>query len=68
MFYNHVTFDDSSAGVGRTGTFICVDTLLHQIVDHDMIDIFGMVLNLRKFRTNIVQTEVIMKFFLSMIT
>ena len=68
MFYNHVTFGDSSAGVGRTGTFICVDTLLHQIVDHGTIDIFGMVLNLRKFRTNIVQTEVIMTFFLSMIT
>ncbi len=46
-----------SAGVGRTGTYICVDTLLHHIVDHDTIDIFGLVLNLRRFRTNIVQTE-----------
>ncbi|XP_063404690.1 receptor-type tyrosine-protein phosphatase beta-like [Mytilus trossulus] len=47
-----------SAGVGRTGTFINVDVLLHQLDnDYNQIDIFGEVLNLRNNRCNMVQTE-----------
>ncbi|XP_076078308.1 receptor-type tyrosine-protein phosphatase eta-like isoform X1 [Mytilus galloprovincialis] len=47
-----------SAGVGRTGTFINVDVLLHQLDnDYNQIDIFGEVLKLRNHRCNMVQTE-----------
>ena len=47
-----------SAGVGRTGTFIMMDILLQHITEHDYIDVFGTVLNLRDCRCNMVQTEV----------
>ena len=47
-----------SAGVGRTGTFICVDHLLQHIRDYDGINVFGMVLEMRQYRCNMVQTEV----------
>ncbi|XP_052088427.1 uncharacterized protein LOC127725474 [Mytilus californianus] len=47
-----------SAGVGRTGTFINVDILLHQLDnDYNQIDVFGDVLKLRNHRCNMVQTE-----------
>ncbi|XP_060599175.1 tyrosine-protein phosphatase 10D-like [Ruditapes philippinarum] len=46
-----------SAGVGRTGTFIAVDYLLQHIKDHDEVDIFNLVLEMRNNRLNMVQTE-----------
>ncbi|XP_052241030.1 tyrosine-protein phosphatase 10D-like [Dreissena polymorpha] len=46
-----------SAGVGRTGTFIAVDHLLQHIRDHDEIDIFQVVLEMREHRCQMVQTE-----------
>ncbi|KAL4233512.1 hypothetical protein ACF0H5_008193 [Mactra antiquata] len=46
-----------SAGVGRTGTFIAVDTLLQHIRDHDEVDIFKLVKEMRNYRLNMVQTE-----------
>ncbi|XP_052242472.1 tyrosine-protein phosphatase 10D-like [Dreissena polymorpha] len=46
-----------SAGVGRTGTFIAVDNLLQHIRDHDSVDIFQLVLDMREHRCNMVQTE-----------
>ncbi|XP_053398379.1 receptor-type tyrosine-protein phosphatase O-like [Mercenaria mercenaria] len=46
-----------SAGVGRTGTFIAVDYLLQHIRDHDEVDIFNLVLEMRNHRLNMVQTE-----------
>jgi protein tyrosine phosphatase len=49
----------NSAGVGRTGTFIAVDYLLQHIKDHDEVDIFNFVLEMRNNRLNMVQTEVI---------
>ena len=48
----------SSAGVGRTGCFICLDTLLQQIRDHDAIDIFGLACEMRQHRNHMIQTEV----------
>jgi hypothetical protein len=48
-----------SAGVGRTGTFIAVDYLLQHIKDHDEVDIFNLVLEMRNNRLNMVQTEVL---------
>ena len=47
-----------SAGVGRTGTFIAVDYLLQHLNNHDYVDIFGLVYNMRLQRTFMVQTEV----------
>lgn len=47
-----------SAGVGRTGTFVTLDTLLQQL-DNDTLDIYGIVYRLRMNRVLMVQTEVI---------
>ncbi len=51
-----------SAGVGRTGTFITVDILVHQLLNYigepDAIDVFGAVMKLRKYRCHMVQSEV----------
>lgn len=55
-----VSYD--SAGVGRTGTLIAVDILLQSIKDKRKVDIFGTVLNLRKQRTTMVQSEVNQKY------
>ncbi|CAH1798657.1 unnamed protein product, partial [Owenia fusiformis] len=46
-----------SAGVGRTGTFIAVDRLLQHMKAHDSLDIFGIVMEMREYRCNMVQTE-----------
>ena len=47
-----------SAGVGRTGTFIAVDHLLQYIRNHDTVNIYQLVLDMREHRVNMVQTEV----------
>ncbi|KAM7003473.1 receptor-type tyrosine-protein phosphatase eta-like [Tautogolabrus adspersus] len=46
-----------SAGVGRTGTFIAIDHLIFQIERENMVDVFGIVHNLRMHRPLMVQTE-----------
>lgn len=46
-----------SAGVGRSGTFICLDRILQQIQTSDYVDIFGIVYLMRKERVWMVQTE-----------
>lgn len=46
-----------SAGVGRTGTFIAVDRLLQHIRDHDDVDVYSTILDMRNYRCNMVQTE-----------
>lgn len=47
-----------SAGVGRSGTFITLDTALQQLASHaEYIDIFGMVYAMRRERVWMVQTE-----------
>jgi len=48
-----------SAGVGRTGTFILIDRLLQHIQHETTIDIFGMIQEMRGYRSNMIQTEVI---------
>lgn len=48
-----------SAGVGRTGTFIVIDTMLQRLAqEEDMIDIYGHVSLLRTQRNYMIQTEV----------
>ncbi|XP_065178731.1 uncharacterized protein LOC135809326 [Sycon ciliatum] len=46
-----------SAGVGRTGTFICVDTLLQRLVYRPTIDVYGTICAMRMQRNLMVQTE-----------
>ncbi|XP_073725199.1 receptor-type tyrosine-protein phosphatase beta [Misgurnus anguillicaudatus] len=46
-----------SAGVGRTGTFIAIDRLIFQIERESMVDIYGIVNDMRMHRALMVQTE-----------
>uniref|UniRef100_A0A8D0G9C3 Receptor-type tyrosine-protein phosphatase eta n=1 Tax=Sphenodon punctatus TaxID=8508 RepID=A0A8D0G9C3_SPHPU len=46
-----------SAGVGRTGTFISIDRLIHQMEMENMVDVYGVVYDLRMHRPLMVQTE-----------
>ncbi|XP_076806611.1 receptor-type tyrosine-protein phosphatase O-like [Clavelina lepadiformis] len=46
-----------SAGVGRTGTFIAMDRLLQHMKDHDYVDIFSIVHEMRMCRVAMVQTD-----------
>ncbi|KAF4095334.1 hypothetical protein G5714_024412 [Onychostoma macrolepis] len=46
-----------SAGVGRTGTFIAIDHLIFQIERDGMVDIYGIVNDMRMHRPLMVQTE-----------
>ncbi|XP_052321812.1 phosphatidylinositol phosphatase PTPRQ isoform X2 [Oncorhynchus keta] len=44
-----------SAGVGRTGVFIALDHLIQHVSDHDFVDIYGLVAELRSERMCMVQ-------------
>ncbi|XP_044047807.1 receptor-type tyrosine-protein phosphatase eta-like isoform X3 [Siniperca chuatsi] len=46
-----------SAGVGRTGTFITIDHLIFQIERENIVDVYGIVYDLRMHRPLMVQTE-----------
>lgn len=47
-----------SAGVGRTGVFIALDHLIQHVRDHDFVDIYGLVAELRSERMCTVQNLV----------
>ena len=47
-----------SAGVGRTGTFICIDNVLEQVKKENMVDIAGVINKMRHQRMKMVQTPV----------
>ena len=49
---------DHSAGVGRTGTFIALDTLLEQAKVENQVGIFDYCLYMREQRVNMIQTLV----------
>ncbi|XP_034542618.1 tenascin-X-like isoform X4 [Notolabrus celidotus] len=54
---NSPTVVHCSAGVGRTGTFIAIDHLIIQIERESVVDVYGIVYDLRMHRPLMVQTE-----------
>ena len=47
-----------SAGVGRTGTFITIDTMMQRLKEKDDLNIYQFVTEMRSRRTFMVQTMV----------
>ncbi|KAJ8406506.1 hypothetical protein AAFF_G00300800 [Aldrovandia affinis] len=54
---NSPTVVHCSAGVGRTGTFIAIDRLIFQIERDGVVDVYGVIHDLRMHRPLMVQTE-----------
>ena len=44
--------------MGRTGTFICIDSMLEMMSRENKIDVYNFVSSLRQQRPEMVQTEV----------
>ncbi|CAD6191999.1 unnamed protein product [Caenorhabditis auriculariae] len=55
--HNMPTIVHCSAGVGRSGTFMAIDRLLHSIELDRPIDVFGIVYEMRQERCQMVQNE-----------
>jgi protein tyrosine phosphatase len=47
-----------SAGVGRTGTLITIQSMMQMIEEEGQVDIFNFILGMRRQRSYLVQTEV----------
>lgn len=53
-----LNFISCSAGVGRTGTYICIDAMIESLEAEGRVDIYGYVVKLRRQRCLMVQVEV----------
>lgn len=51
-------FPEFSAGVGRTGTLVALDSLMQQLQDENQVSIFNTVYDLRRQRNFLVQSLV----------
>ena len=58
LFFYLLLFLLPSAGVGRTGVFIALDTALCQAREDNRVDIIGIINNMRYQRMKMVQTLV----------
>lgn len=47
-----------SAGVGRTGTFIVIDSMIDMMHVEQRVDVFGSVSRIREQRCQLIQTDV----------
>lgn len=56
-----------SAGIGRTGVYIAIDNLLENINNKKVIDVFNKVLEIRKYRINMVQNQFQYRFIYEML-
>ena len=58
----------NSAGVGRTGTLITIDCVLEQLGEEKVVDIAGIIINLRTQRMKMVQSVVNLYHFICILT
>lgn len=56
-----------SAGVGRSGTFIVLDSMLERMKMEESLDIYAFIVEMRRKRALMVQTEVMMIMSVSLV-
>lgn len=59
LFYSsNYFFMILSAGVGRTGTYLAIDPIIARVVQNKSFDIYNRVIEMRKYRMDMVQNIV----------
>ncbi|XP_033955914.1 receptor-type tyrosine-protein phosphatase epsilon-like isoform X3 [Pseudochaenichthys georgianus] len=53
-----------SAGVGRTGTFIVIDSMIDMMHMEQRLDVFGSVSRIREQRCQLIQTDALLEYYL----